>query len=314
MSRRQLLGLGLTPKGIEVRLRARRLLPLHRGVYAVGHARLTRQGEWLAAVLAAGPGAALSHRSAAVLYKLLPERGRRIDVTSTRRRATTNWIETHQTSALPATDLTHRDGVPVTTVTRTLVDLADVLDAGELERAVNEADVERVLDVAALGAALRRAQGRRGGGAERLRGVLAQHHGPVLLRSELERRFKALLVDHALPPAEHNVRVAGWEVDACWPAARLVVDLDSRRYHDTAAARARDARKQQELENAGWTVLRYRTRHLKGGAGATTAEELRASFRTPTRPEPSALPSVASSRRRRSRGRSAARRSGGSRS
>lgn len=274
VSREQLLDLGLTPKAIRVRLRGRRLVPLHRGVYAVGHARLTRQGEWLAAVLAAGRGAALSHRSAAVAHRLLPERGRRIDVTSTRRRARTNWIETHHTRALPVSDLTRRDGILVTTVSRTLVDLADVVDARELERAVNEADVERVLDVAAIDAGLRRACGRRGGGDDRLRGVLARHHGPVLLRSELERRFRTLLAAHALPAAEHNVRVAGWEVDACWPAARLVVELDSRRYHDTLAARARDARKQQELEEAGWTVLRYRKRHLTGGAGAATAEEL----------------------------------------
>lgn len=277
VSRRQLVELGLTPKAIEVRLAARRLVRLHGGVYAVGHGSLTRQGEWLAAVLAAGPGAVLSHRGAAALHGLLPERGRRVDVTSARRCATTNWIEPHRVKALPAVDVTHRDRIPVTTVARTLVDLAGVVEAGELERAVNEADVLRALDVREVVAALARTHGRRGPGHAALRAVLAVHHGPVLLRSEQERRFRTLLHGHGLPPAHHNLRIDGREVDACWPERRLVVELDSRRFHDTAAARHRDAEKQRALEAAGWTVVRYRWRAVTGrAAAAATAAELRA--------------------------------------
>lgn len=266
----------MTPKMIRTRLAAARLRELHRGVYAVGHRQLRREGEWLAAVLAAGPGAALSHRSAAALLGLLPERGRRVDVTTAARRTTTNWIEVHAVRELDAHDVTRRSGIAVTTVARTLVDLAGIVERDNLERAVNEADVLRALDVGALHDALARTRGRRDGGQAAMEAVLALHHGPVVLRSQLERRFRALLRAHGLPPAEHNVRVAGYEVDAVWPARRLAVELDSARYHDTPAARARDAAKSAALEAAGWRLLRYRWHHLGGAAGEATARELRA--------------------------------------
>ncbi len=260
---------------VRVRLDAARLRPLHRGVYAVGHQRLTREGEWLAAVLSAGDGAALSHRSAAALHGLRSERGRRVDVTTTQRRRTTNWVEVHSVRALAAEDLTIRHGIPVTTVTRTLVDLAGLVERDDLERAVNEADVLRALDVRAVLACAERLRGRRGEGHAALEAVLALHHGPVVIRSRLEWRFRALVRAHTLPPAEHNVRVGRWEVDALWRDARLAVELDSARFHDTAAARTRDARKTADLEAAGWTVRRYRSRHLTGERGEATAQELR---------------------------------------
>ncbi|HEY4280876.1 MAG TPA: DUF559 domain-containing protein [Conexibacter sp.] len=262
--------MGLTPKMIRTRLAASRLLELHRGVSAVGHARLTRQGEWMAGVLAAGPGAVLSHRSAAALHGLLPERGRRVEVTTSDRRVTTNWVEVHRT--VVAGDVTVRDRIPVTSVSRTLADLAGVVERRELERAVNEADVLRVLDVAALLTVLDRLRGRRGSGHAALLTVLAQHHGPLVLRSELEREFRSLVHDHALPRAEHNVRIAGWEVDACWRAQRLVVELDSRRFHSTVAARLRDARKDDDLRAAGWGVLRYRWHDVVEDADQVAAE------------------------------------------
>lgn len=100
--------------------------------------------------------------------------------------------------------------------------------------------------------------------------MLEEHHGPALLRSELERRFKELLADAALPPAEHNARVGVWEVDALWPAARLAVELDSG-FHDTPAARRRDARKDEALRAAGCTVVRYRWRDVVGAPSRTAA-------------------------------------------
>jgi very-short-patch-repair endonuclease len=278
VSRRQLLDAGLTPKMLRTRVNGARLRPLHRGVYAVGHRRLTREGEWLAAVLAAGPSAALSHRSAAALHGLLPERGTRVDVTTDAKRATTNWVEIHVTRTLAQEDLTTRGPIAVTTVARTLVDLAGLVERDDLERAVNEADVLRMLDVGALHAALERTRGRRDGGHAALEAVLARHHGPVVLRSRLERRFHALLRAHALPPAEHNVRLEGWEVDAVWRTEGVAVELDSARFHDTAAARARDARKGAALEAAGWRLLRYRWRHVTGARGAATAAEVHAAL------------------------------------
>ena len=275
VSRPQLLAAGLTARMVDRRVAAGRLIRLHRGVYALGHRRLTREGEWLAAVLAVGPGAALSHRSAAALHELLPERGSRIDVTTTARRTTTNWIEVHPTRALAGEDLARRRGIPVTTVARTLVDLAATATCADLERAVNEADVLRALDVGAVLAVAERVRGRRGRGRGALDAVLARHHGPVVLRSELERRFRALLRAHGLPAAEHNVRVGAWEVDAVWREERLAVELDSARFHDTPAARARDADKTAQLEADGWTVRRYRMRHLAGARAVATAAELR---------------------------------------
>jgi predicted transcriptional regulator of viral defense system len=274
VARRQLLDLGITQKMIRSRLHAGRLRPLHLGVYAVGHRRLTRDGERLAGVLAAGAGAVLRHRSAAALHRLLDERTTRVEVSTPLQRQTTNWVELYSRRTLTSDDVTSVHRIPVTTVARTLVDLGQVLGPRQLARAVNEADVQGRLDLGAIDAALERLRGRRGHGSAALRAALDAHHGPTLLRSELERRFRELLTDARLPRAEHNVDVAGWEVDAVWPAARLAVELDSR-YHDTPAARRRDARKDEALRAAGWTVVRYRWRDAVG-APARTADDLRA--------------------------------------
>jgi very-short-patch-repair endonuclease/predicted transcriptional regulator of viral defense system len=268
VARRQLLALGLTPRMLRTRLLGARLLELHRGVYAVGHRQLTREGEWLAAVLAGGDGAVLSHRSAAALHGLREERSRRVDVSTAARRLTTNWIELHGRRLLADEDVTVVRRVPVTTVSRTLLDLGELLTPRQLARAINEADVLGLLDTAKVDVVLARAGRHRGAAA--LRMALDAHHGPTLLRSELERRFRELIADARLPRAEHNVDVAGWEVDAVWPAARLAVELDSR-FHDTPAARRRDARKDEALRAAGWTVVRYRWRHVVGDAARTVA-------------------------------------------
>jgi very-short-patch-repair endonuclease len=270
VARQQLDALGLTPSMLAVRLDARRLIRLHRGVYAAGHRRLTRQGEWLAGVLATGPGAVLSHHSAAALHGLRTERGKRVFVTTTDPRTTTNWVEVHGRRTLPSEDVTTRHRIPVTTVSRTLVDLADLLGPRQLARAVNEADVLSVLDLGAIDAALERLRGRRGRGPAALRAAIDAHVGPTLLRSELEHRFRELVSAHALPRPEHNVGIEGWEVDACWHDRKLVVELDSR-FHDTPAARRKDARKEQALRDAGWEVGRYRWRDVVGAPAATAA-------------------------------------------
>jgi very-short-patch-repair endonuclease len=272
VARRQLLELGLTPKMVRRRVETARLVVLHLGVYAVGHARLTRHGEWLAGVLAVGPDAVLSHRSAAALHGVRQERGRRVDVATTAKRASTNWIEVHGRQTLAPADVTVRDGIPVTTVSRTLVDLASILDARDLSRTVNEADVLRVFDLGELSAALERARGRRGGGAAALGAAIERHAGPVVLRSELERLFHELLRDRALPPALHNERVGRWEVDACWPGPRVAVELDSARFHRTPPSRRRDRAKERDLIAAGWQVRRYRFVDVGPRAAATVAE------------------------------------------
>lgn len=274
VARRQLLALGVTAKTVRTRLARRQLIELHRGVYAVGHRHLTRNGEWMAGVLAAGLGAVLSHYSAAGLHELRDERTRRVFVTTATSRATTRRLAIRGRAVLAPQDVTIRDRIPVTTVPRTLVDLSDVLGPRQLSRAVNEADVNGMLDLDEIVAVLGRLRGRPGRGARALRAALETHCGPVVLRSELEQRFRELLADRALPRADHNIVLEGWEVDACWEEQRLVVELDSR-FHDTPAARRKDAAKSRALRAAGWEVVRYRWRDVVG-APAATAHDLRA--------------------------------------
>src|SRR5829696_8286521 len=165
VARRQLLGAGLSPTIVRDGVRGGRLVRIHRGVYAVGHARLRREGWWLAAVLAVGPQAVLSHRDAAGLHGLRPANHARVDVTTTDRGRTGGpRIATHVTTVLDAQDVTTVAGIPVTTVARTLVDLAYVVPRDHLTKAIREAERQRVFDLRAVEAAMARTAGRRGPG------------------------------------------------------------------------------------------------------------------------------------------------------
>lgn len=259
-------------------LQAGRLVPLHRGVYAVGHRRLRTEGHWLAAVLALGPGAALSHRDAAALHGLRPSSRARIDVT-TKRRARTEMpgIDIHHTAVLEAHDVTTVAGVPVTTVARTFVDLAHVVPREQLAKALREAEHLRTADVLEIEDAMRRTRTRKGPGHAVLTAVLADHRrrGLQLTRSALEDRFLALLDRHGLPRPCTNVHVAGREVDAFWPARRLVVELDGWARHKDRRAFQRDRTKANALAEAGFVVLRF-THDDVQRRPAETARTLRA--------------------------------------
>ena len=185
VSRRQLLDIGLTRSMIETRLRRGSLVALHPGVYAVGHRQLRREGHWLAAVLALGPGAALSHRDAAALHGLLPSSRSRIDVATTRRARSGRGITVHQTVVLEAQDLTVVDVIPVTTVARTLIDLAYVVPRERVAKALREAEHLRVVDVGELREAMRRVRTRKGRGHAVLDAVLLEQRrrGTQLTRS-----------------------------------------------------------------------------------------------------------------------------------
>ena len=256
VSRRQLLDAGLSPKSLEVRLRSGRLIRLHRGVYAVGHAQLRPEGRWLAAVLAAGCGAALSHRSAAALHGLR-ESGA-LDVTTTRRVAV-RGVLVHRTSVLDARDLAARRGVPVTTLPRTLVDLAGMLTAEQLGELLREADRAGRLRPSALRAARERVERRRDAGAKALREALDRHErlATSLTLSELEDRFLALLDAADLPRPLTNHSIAGLRVDAVWPSSRLVIELDGWAHHRDRAAFQADRARDVRLLRAGWTVVRF---------------------------------------------------------
>jgi predicted transcriptional regulator of viral defense system len=202
---RQLREAGLGCGGIELRVRRGRLHRVHRGVYAVGHVRLTPRGRWAAVVLACGDGAVLSHRSAAALWGFRASAASVIDVTVPSRagRARRAGITIHRTGALSASEVTLRDGISVTTPARTLLDLAEVVPRRSLERAIEEAERLRLFDLRALEHVLRANPGRTG--IRPLAAVLEEHHiGTTLTRT----RARGALPD-ALPRA--GVAVPGGE-------------------------------------------------------------------------------------------------------
>lgn len=258
VARRQLLNAGLTPSMLQVRLERGRLLVLHRGVYAVGHQRLRREGHWLAAVLAAGPGALLSHREAAALHGLRPAERSTTDVTVAARRRVPG-VRVHRVERLDPDDGTNVGRIPVTTVARTLVDLACVVPLGALGKAVEEAERSNRLDVRAIEAVLKRTRTRNGRGHERMRQVLAAavRTGTTMTRSVLEDRFLALLDAHGWPRPSANAWAERMEIDAVWPAARLAVELDGWDTHKTRDAFQRDRTRSNDLQAAGWTILRF---------------------------------------------------------
>jgi very-short-patch-repair endonuclease len=246
----QLRAFGLDDAAVRRWSVAGRVHRVHRGVYAVGHRRLSREGRWLAAVLACGPGAVLSHRSGAALWGIRATAAARIDVTVPRdsgRRSTAAIIVHRPRRSIEAT--TH-NGIPVTTPTQTLVDLSSVLPRPALERAVEVAETLRLLDVNSLPPRL------------------AQLVGPVdNTRSALERRFLALCRRARLPLPLVNTQVEGFEVDFCWPPERLIVETDGHRHHGTRAAFERDRERDARLTALGWRVVRitYRQLHERPG-------------------------------------------------
>jgi very-short-patch-repair endonuclease len=259
----QLLEAGLPRKMVRVRAGRGTLLRLHRGVYAVGHRQLRREGHWLAAVLAV-PGGVLSHRDAAGLHGLRPANHVRTDVTTTRRAKTTPGIAIHRTQVLDADDVTTVEGIPVTTVARTLVDLANVVPTDQLAKAMRTADELRTLDVRAVHDVLSRTAGRRGPGHQATRAALAEFEAlaTTLTRSSLEVSFQRLVQRTHLPKPQTNVFIDAYMVDAVWPDARLIVELDGWEYHRSRRDFQRDRERDAHLTTRGWTVLRFTHDHV----------------------------------------------------
>ncbi len=257
LARWQLLQLGLGPGAIKRRVAVGRLHPVHRGVYSVGTPRVVGLGRFMAAVLACGPGAVLSHHSAAELWGLLRSARSQVDVTTLRRCRARPGIALHRTRWLPKEDRTVREGIPVTSLARTLLDLAPVASPRELGRAFEEAERLRVLDVRAIEPRCAR---RRGGPA--LRALIEDAREPPDTRSELEQRFVELCRDEGLPPPALNATVAGYVVDALWPRERLVVELDGYAFHRGRRSFEDDRRRDADLQLAGYRVLRITARRL----------------------------------------------------
>lgn len=252
-----------------------RLHPEHRGVYAVGHAAKTPRGTQMSAVLACGPDAVLSHQSAAAIHGLMRWDGRP-HVTTRRSRGPISGVVTHRSRCLGPADLTTVDGLPVTSWARTVVDLADLLPMARIVRVLEQAAIQELYDDRQLVAARRRCPGRRG--ARRLETALAlgYHRKPQRTRSPLEERFLDLVrgATPRLPDPSCNaiVVVAGGEsieVDVLFAAERVVVELDSARYHGHAVALQRDAERDRALDAAGFEVLRLCWRAVVHERGTT---------------------------------------------
>jgi hypothetical protein len=247
-----LRALGFDRDAIARRVAAGRLHRRHRGVYTVGHTVLTRNGAYLAAVLACGPHALLSHRSAAALWGLRPSDTPRIDVTvpHTSGARTTHAIVVHRPLRTPD-PMTHA-GIPVTTPGRTLADLALALPRRQLEKAVEAAECLHLhVDIDDDHP-----------GAKRLREI-ADDDIPFT-RSELEDAFLELCDRHDIPRPLVNSTQEGIEVDFCWPAERLIVETDGGN-HRTRAAFERDRDRDARLTALGWRVMRFTTRQVRRG-------------------------------------------------
>ena len=261
----QLTELGLLPSAVRERVRSGRLHRVHRGVYAVGYPSLTARGRWMSAVLACGDGAVLSHRSAAVLWGLREGSGSRVDVTTPLRTGRTRaGLRVHWRPSLAPVDVAACDGIPCTSVALTLLDLAAILPANELERACDRAEQLRIFDGRTVHALLGRARGERG--TRRLRSTLEQlDPQSALTRTEIERLMLALCKAHPLlqPVVNGWIQLdgTGFSPDFLWPAAKLVVETDGGT-HRTRRAFEADRRRDQLLAEAGYTTLRFTWRQL----------------------------------------------------
>jgi hypothetical protein len=277
IARIQLIRLGLGRGAIELRVRRGRLHVIHRGVYAVGYARLSVHGRWMAAVLASGEETRLTFRSAGMLWNIRRTERGLIEVTSPHRGRGRPGIQRHRAD-LPADEVTVHHGISTTTVPRTLLDLASVLTPHQLARAVNEAEVQRLHDPLSLDALLERYPRRPGVPA--LRAILGQ--SATLTRGELEKRFREFLIKAGLPLLEANagVQVDGvwYEVDCLWREQRLIAELDGRTTHGTTQAFETDRARDRILQAAGFRVVRITWRQLHESPAAVAAD-LRALLR-----------------------------------
>jgi very-short-patch-repair endonuclease len=252
VTRTAMLRAGISVDEIRQRLESGALLPEHRGIYRVGHRAPSVEARYLAAVLACGDGALLSGTAAAHLLGLVKGVAPPAEVTARGERRV-EGVRTKRSRGLDARDAITWRGVPVTSVARTLVDLAGELTLDELARACHEADVRHGTTPAQVEAVVERRPNAPGAGA--LRRVL---RGDVRVTlSTLERRFLALLRDAGLPLPETNRPTGGRYVDCRWPAHRLTVELDGYRYHRSRHAWEQDRRREREARARGDVFRRF---------------------------------------------------------
>ena len=230
-------------------------------MYAVGHTRLTVRAHWLAAVLACGPEAVLSHHAAMALWELRPAPAAQIDVTAPGRR-THAGVRCHVSRTLGPADRTTVDGIPVTSLERALLDYAEIALPRQLRAALEAAQRIGRLHRRRVEALLERSSGRRG--VTPLRAALQQLHDEApWTQSGAERRLLELIRAAGLPEPRANVLVEDELVDCVWPAQRLVIELDSYGYHRSRRAFEDDRRRDTKLQLAGYRVVRLTRERLE---------------------------------------------------
>jgi very-short-patch-repair endonuclease len=252
LSVRQLRDIGLSSSAIGDRVNTGRLHRVHRGVCAVGHPNIGNEGRWMAAVLACGDGAALSHSSAAQLWRMLPVPSPTgaddlpVHVTISAEGKHRPGIRVHRSRTLSPADVTSRDGIPVTNPARTLADLRRTCPGRLFANALRQ--------------------------AEFLRLPIGEQWTPDHSRSELESRFLALLRRHRLPQPEVNVRVDRFVVDFLWRAEQLVAEVDGWGAHGSRSAFEADRARDNRLRVLGLSVVRFTWRQVTedpGGVAGT---------------------------------------------
>lgn len=281
VTRRQLLALGFNSREIEHRVARGRLHPVMRGVYAVGWPQITPKRRRMAAVLACGEGALLSHRSAAALWEIGEEARGVVDISVTRRvELKRQGLRVRGRPSLTPERITTHDGIPVTTPVQTLIDLSTELAPIRVERAVNEADKRDLIDPETLRAELNYYVGEPG--VKALRSLLDKRTFR-LSDSDLEILFRPIATEAGLPPPLTKEIVNGWEVDFFFPDLGLVIETDGLRYHRTPSTQTRDARRDRTHALAGMTPLRFTHYEIKYESPRVRSE-LRRIAATLTRP------------------------------
>jgi very-short-patch-repair endonuclease len=271
VSGRQLAMLGWTRSRISDAALAGMLHRVHQGVYAVGHPGISPHGRCLAAVLARGDEALLSHYSAAWLWGIAGGCGAVIDVTAPLPRHSRDGIRVHSANGLRAEDRSSSEKIPVTGVPKTLLDLAAASERN-LSWALPRAKNKGLLDLIAIDSLIRRSTGR--AGIRRLRQALSEYREPAFTRSGIERRFLRLVREAGLPRPSTNLFVAGFELDAYWSSLRFAVELDTYEYHGGPSEFEADRQRQEDLKLAGIEMTRITGRRITADPAAV-AQRLR---------------------------------------
>jgi hypothetical protein len=275
VSRFQITGSGVSESAVDRRIRNGTLVPVFPGVYAVGHDILSHRGWWRAALLSGGPGSVLSHATAAACWGLISPPNR-IDIirgfnrepptsiNGPRRTPNRSMLRIHRTTVMETWETVEHEAFPLTSVPRTLLNLAARSSVSRLETLLAEADRLRLVDWREMRAVTERGNGWPGAGKLR---EIVQRWNPdaVATKSELERRFLGFCSAHGYPSPSVNVVVGGFEVDCLWPKERLIVELDSALFHQNQKVFESDRRRDSILSKLGYEVRRVTDEQLRDG-------------------------------------------------